>query len=47
MAIERTSVLVGGEKVNFSEETEVFVFPTSFAQARLWFFNQLQRDNPL
>ncbi|OKH51748.1 non-ribosomal peptide synthetase [Calothrix sp. HK-06] len=47
MAIERTSVSSGEEKLNFSEETEVFVFPTSFAQARLWFFNQLQRDNPL
>ena len=47
MAIERTSVSAGEEKLHFSEETEVFVFPTSFAQARLWFFNQLQRDNPL
>ncbi|MBW4600745.1 MAG: amino acid adenylation domain-containing protein [Calothrix sp. FI2-JRJ7] len=47
MAIERTSVSAGEEKLDFSEETEVFVFPTSFAQARLWFFNQLQRDNPL
>jgi amino acid adenylation domain-containing protein len=46
MAIERTSVSASEEKLNLPEETEVFVFPTSFAQARLWFLNQLQRDNP-
>src|SRR6476469_4033934 len=28
------------------EETEVFVFPTSFAQQRLWFLNQLAPNNP-
>ncbi|MBF2064165.1 MAG: hypothetical protein IGS39_07050 [Calothrix sp. C42_A2020_038] len=39
MAIERTSV-------STAEETEVFVFPVSFAQARLWFLNQLQKGNP-
>ncbi|MCT7982369.1 amino acid adenylation domain-containing protein [Laspinema sp. A4] len=29
-----------------SQETEVFVFPASFAQQRLWFLNQLAPDNP-
>ncbi|WP_414585411.1 non-ribosomal peptide synthetase [Scytonema sp. PCC 10023] len=29
-----------------AEETEVFIFPTSFAQARLWFLNQLASGNP-
>ncbi|WP_293128195.1 non-ribosomal peptide synthetase [Microcoleus sp. bin38.metabat.b11b12b14.051] len=28
------------------QETEVFVFPASFAQQRLWFLNQLAPDNP-
>ncbi|MEH1870988.1 non-ribosomal peptide synthetase [Nostoc sp.] len=34
------------DELNFSEETEVFVFPTSFAQQRLWFLDQLARGNP-
>ena len=29
-----------------SQETEVFVFPASFAQQRLWFLNQLAPSNP-
>lgn len=29
-----------------TQETEVFVFPASFAQQRLWFLNQLAPDNP-
>ncbi|MCT7979016.1 non-ribosomal peptide synthetase [Laspinema olomoucense] len=29
-----------------TQETEVFVFPASFAQQRLWFLNQLAPNNP-
>ncbi|BAZ14305.1 amino acid adenylation domain-containing protein [Calothrix sp. NIES-4071] len=35
-----------GEKLN-SEQAEVFVFPTSFAQQRLWFFDQLHKSSSL
>ncbi|GAA6615938.1 non-ribosomal peptide synthetase [Scytonema sp. NUACC26] len=30
-----------------AEDTEVFIFPTSFAQQRLWFLDQLLPGNPL
>ena len=40
------SLPAGEEKLTLPEETEVFVFPASFAQQRLWFLNQLAPDNP-
>ncbi|MBD0387993.1 MAG: non-ribosomal peptide synthetase, partial [Nostoc sp. C3-bin3] len=40
------SSLTADEELNFSDETEVFVFPTSFAQQRLWFLDQLASGNP-
>ncbi|MEG4805076.1 amino acid adenylation domain-containing protein [Microcoleus sp. ARI1-B5] len=41
MAVEQ-----GAISINMQQETEVFVFPASFAQQRLWFLNQLAPGNP-
>jgi hypothetical protein len=40
------AVKQGAISINMQQETEVFVFPASFAQQRLWFLNQLAPSNP-
>ena len=46
MVQDLLSYFVDGEELNSSEAADVFVFPTSFAQQRLWFLNGLAPGNP-
>jgi amino acid adenylation domain-containing protein len=43
--LSNNSLTAAEEKFNHSEEAEVFVFPASFAQQRLWFLDRLFPGN--
>jgi len=44
--IENNCIKTDEQKLNMELETQVFVFPASFAQQRLWFLDRLAPGNP-